>query len=122
MPGAIRVTEQGEVIATKYSNPELGRGNLEILAAATLEATCCIEPGRAERRIFGVMERLSAEAYRAYRNWSTRRRLRGLFLAIDPHREIANLDIGSRPASRTQSRRIEDLRAIPWVSAGRSAV
>jgi len=67
--GAIRITEQGEVIASKYSNPELGRRNLEILAAATLEATL-LQPETAETRpeYLESMEFLSAEAYRAYRS------------------------------------------------------
>ena len=66
---SIRITEQGEVIASKYSNPELGRRNLEILAAATLEATL-LQPEQAEPQpeYLETMEYLSAEAYRAYRN------------------------------------------------------
>jgi len=115
--GAIRITEQGEVIASKYSNPELGRRNLEILAAATLEATV-LQPETAEPRpeYLEAMEYLSAEAYRAYR---------GLVYQTDGFdrffreatviSEIANLNIGSRPSSRKPSERIEDLRAIPWV-------
>ena len=67
--GAIRITEQGEVIASKYSNPELGRRNLEILAAATFQATL-LQPETAETRpeYLEAMESLSAEAYRAYRS------------------------------------------------------
>ncbi len=66
--GAIRITEQGEVIASKYSNPELGRRNLEILAAATLEATL-LQPNSAATpsQYLSAMDYLSAEAYRAYR-------------------------------------------------------
>jgi phosphoenolpyruvate carboxylase len=115
--GAIRITEQGEVIASKYSNPELGRRNLEILAAATLEATL-LQPATAEPRpeYLEAMEFLSAEAYSTYR---------GLVYETDGFdrffrestviEEIANLNIGSRPSSRKASGRIEDLRAIPWV-------
>jgi phosphoenolpyruvate carboxylase len=115
--GAIRITEQGEVIASKYSNPELGRRNLEILAAATLEATL-LQPETAEPRpeYLEAMEFLSAEAYSTYR---------GLVYETDGFdrffrestviEEIANLNIGSRPSSRKASGRIEDLRAIPWV-------
>ena len=67
--GAIRITEQGEVIASKYSNPELGRRNLEILAAATLEATL-LRPADAATpaEFLAAMDFLSAEAYRAYRD------------------------------------------------------
>jgi phosphoenolpyruvate carboxylase len=115
--GAIRITEQGEVIASKYSNPELGRRNLEILAAATLEATL-LQTETAEPRpeYLQAMELLSAEAYRAYRNlvYETDGFDR-FFRESTVIGEIANLNIGSRPSSRTTSGRIEDLRAIPWV-------
>jgi phosphoenolpyruvate carboxylase len=115
--GAIRITEQGEVIASKYSNPELGRRNLEILAAATLEAsllqTQTVEP---QYDYLMTMDRLSEHAYRAYRNliYGTEGFDR-FFWESTVIGEIANLNIGSRPSSRGTSGRIEDLRAIPWV-------
>lgn len=115
--GAIRVTEQGEVIAAKYANPELGRRNLEILAAATLEATLLHAGAPAPDPAFlDAMEDLSASAYAAYRAlvYETEGFER-YFWESTVIGEIANLNIGSRPASRTNSRRIEDLRAIPWV-------
>ena len=115
--GAIRITEQGEVIASKYSNPELGRRNLEILAAATLEATVLQpEPTEPRPEYLEAMEFLSAEAYRAYRNlvYETPGFDR-FFRESTVLGEIANLNIGSRPSSRTTSGHIEDLRAIPWV-------
>jgi phosphoenolpyruvate carboxylase len=114
--GAIRITEQGEVIAGKYSNPELGRRNLEILAAATMEATL-LRIGQAPREEYlAAMDALSSLAYRAYRSlvYETEGFER-YFWESTVIGEIANLNIGSRPASRTNSRRIEDLRAIPWV-------
>ena len=114
---AIRITEQGEVIASKYSNPELGRRNLEILAAATLEATL-LQPNTAAPppQYLSTMDYLSAEAYRAYRClvYETEGFDR-FFRESTVIGEIANLNIGSRPSSRTASERIEDLRAIPWV-------
>jgi phosphoenolpyruvate carboxylase len=115
--GAIRITEQGEVIASKYSNPEIGRRNLEILAAATLEATLlqsqATEP---PAEYLEAMDSLSAHAYRVYRNlvYETDGFER-FFREATVIDEIANLNIGSRPSSRTASARIEDLRAIPWV-------
>ena len=115
--GAIRITEQGEVIAGKYSNPDLGRRNLEILAAATLEASLLHSGQPAPRgEYLEAMEELSNSAYRAYRNlvYETEGFER-YFWESTVIGEIANLNIGSRPASRTNSRRIEDLRAIPWV-------
>jgi phosphoenolpyruvate carboxylase len=115
--GAIRITEQGEVIASKYSNPELGRRNLETLAAATLEATLLHARAAAPRpEYLDLMERLSGDAFRAYRNlvYETDGFDR-FFRESTVVGEIANLNIGSRPASRKPSERIADLRAIPWV-------
>jgi phosphoenolpyruvate carboxylase len=115
--GAIRVTEQGEVIAAKYSNPELGRRNLEILAAATLEASLLPSGQSAPRpEWLAALEALSGHAYRAYRDlvYETAG-FEQYFWESTVIAEIANLNLGSRPASRTKSRRIEDLRAIPWV-------
>jgi phosphoenolpyruvate carboxylase len=115
--GAIRITEQGEVIAGKYSNPDLGRRNLEILAAATLEASLLHSGEPAPREEYlKAMEELSDSAYRAYRAlvYETEG-FEQYFWESTVIGEIANLNIGSRPASRTNSRRIEDLRAIPWV-------
>ncbi|RDI61776.1 phosphoenolpyruvate carboxylase type 1 [Microvirga subterranea] len=115
--GAIRITEQGEVIAGKYSNPDLGRRNLEILAAATLEASLLHSGQSAPRdEYLQAMEELSDGAFRAYRGlvYETEGFER-YFWESTVIGEIANLNIGSRPASRTNSRRIEDLRAIPWV-------
>jgi phosphoenolpyruvate carboxylase len=117
MQGQLRITEQGEVIAAKYSHPEVGRRNLEILAAASLEATL-LQPDQAAPRDehFATMEELSHHAYRAYRNlvYETAGFER-YFWESTVIGEIANLNIGSRPASRKNSTRIEDLRAIPWV-------
>lgn len=115
--GAIRITEQGEVIAGKYSNPDLGRRNLEILASATIEASLLHSGQPAPREEYlRAMEELSDSAYRAYRSlvYETEGFER-YFWESTVIGEIANLNIGSRPASRTNSRRIEDLRAIPWV-------
>ncbi|MFL4978638.1 MAG: phosphoenolpyruvate carboxylase [Xanthobacteraceae bacterium] len=114
--GSIRITEQGEVIAAKYSNPDLGRRNLETLAAATLEAALQLERATPREEYLAAMEELSATAYRAYRNlvYETAGFER-YFWESTVIGEIANLNIGSRPASRKQSTRIEDLRAIPWV-------
>jgi phosphoenolpyruvate carboxylase len=115
--GAIRITEQGEVIAAKYSNPELGRRNLEALAAATVEATllqaCAAEP---PQLWCDAMEEMSRDAHRSYRDlvYGTEG-FEDYFWQSTVIAEIGALNIGSRPASRSNSRRIEDLRAIPWV-------
>ncbi len=116
----IRITEQGEVIASKYADPEIGRRNLEILIAATMEATLlhhhgdhndCIMP-----EYLRIGEALSLDAFAAYRKlvYETPG-FTDYFFAATPIREIAELNIGSRPSSRKASNSIEDLRAIPWV-------
>ena len=115
--GQIRITEQGEVIASKYSDPELGRRNLETIVAATLEATLLDTEAQAETgRYRAVMDVMSAASFHAYRSlvYETPG-FEGYFRAATPIAEIAELKIGSRPASRKASQRIEDLRAIPWV-------
>ncbi|MDP3514850.1 MAG: phosphoenolpyruvate carboxylase [Sulfuritalea sp.] len=115
--GQIRITEQGEVIASKYANPELGRRNLEILAAATLEATLLGHQHDAPRPEFlAAMEELSAAACAAYRQMVYETPgFEQYFWESTVIAEIAALNIGSRPASRKPSTAIEDLRAIPWV-------
>ena len=115
--GQIRITEQGEVIASKYANPELGRRNLEILAAATLETTLLPHEHDDPRPEFlAAMEELSATAYAAYRRMVYETPgFERYFWESTVIAEIAALNIGSRPASRKKSTAIEDLRAIPWV-------
>jgi phosphoenolpyruvate carboxylase len=115
--GQIRITEQGEIISSKYSNADVGRHNLEILAAATLEASL-LQPKHSAPRdeYIAAMEELSNLAYAAYRDlvYETEG-FEDYFWASTVISEIATLNIGSRPASRTKTRKIEDLRAIPWV-------
>jgi phosphoenolpyruvate carboxylase len=115
--GMIRITEQGEVVASKYSNPEFGRRNLEIIAAATLEASLAgDETASTPDAWLEAMDALSATAYRAYRDlvYETAG-FENYFRESTVIGEIANLNIGSRPSSRSKSPAIEDLRAIPWV-------
>jgi len=118
--GQIRLTEQGEIIASKFSNPEIGRRNLALLVAATLEASLLPHPPESKRakkllEFERVMAELSERAYKAYRNlvYETPG-FTEYFFSATPIAEIAELNIGSRPASRKSTRRIEDLRAIPW--------
>jgi phosphoenolpyruvate carboxylase len=115
--GAIRITEQGEIVASKYSDPELGRRNLETLVAATIEATLLPDAhGDANADYHAAMDALSRHAHAAYRAlvYDTAE-FPAFFRASTPIAEIAQLNLGSRPASRKSSDRIEDLRAIPWV-------
>jgi len=113
--GQIRLTEQGEVIASKYANPEIGRRNLETLVAATLEATLLHPTKSAPRAFLDAAGAISDASYAAYRKlvYETPG-FTDYFFSATPIREIAELNIGSRPASRKATRAIEDLRAIPW--------
>ncbi len=114
--GELRLTEQGEVIASKYANRDIGRRNLEALVAATVRATLDESPREEHAEYHAAMEEISAAAIAAYRGlvYETPGFVE-YFRASTPIREIAELNIGSRPASRKPSQRIEDLRAIPWV-------
>ncbi|HEY0855827.1 MAG TPA: phosphoenolpyruvate carboxylase [Albitalea sp.] len=113
--GQIRLTEQGEVIASKYSHPEIGRRNLETLVAATLEATLLHPTKSAPKAFLEAAKAISDASFAAYRAlvYETPG-FTDYFFSATPIREIAELNIGSRPASRKATRAIEDLRAIPW--------
>ena len=113
--GQIRLTEQGEVIASKYANRNIGRRNLETLVAATLQATLLPAADPAPAAFLAAAAELSAASMAAYRQlvYETPG-FADYFFSATPIREIAELNIGSRPASRNPSRRIEDLRAVPW--------
>ena len=113
--GQLRLTEQGEVIGSKYANPEIGRRNLETLVAATLEATL-LQPTKSATPTFllaaAELSQASMSAYRALVYETPG--FADFFFGSTPLREIAELNIGSRPASRKATQKIEDLRAIPW--------
>ena len=114
--GALRLTEQGEVIASKYADPENGRRNLEILVAATLEASLSPPHGDAnDARFVAIMEELARLALKRYRDLIQTPRFMDYFRSATPFSEIARLNLGSRPPSRKPSQKLEDLRAIPWV-------
>jgi phosphoenolpyruvate carboxylase len=119
--GQIRLTEQGEVIASKFGNPEIGRRNLETVVAATLEASL-LPHGNTPAQLPAfeeTMQQLSDAAMASYRAlvYETPG-FKEYFFESTPIAEIAELNIGSRPASRKlqdpKQRKIEDLRAIPW--------
>ncbi|MFA7669347.1 MAG: phosphoenolpyruvate carboxylase [Burkholderiaceae bacterium] len=119
--GQIRLTEQGEVIQGKYKDAEVGRWHLENIVAATLEASLTppLEAARMENervhKYFAAMRWMSDQAQAAYRElvYGTEG-FADYFFAATPIQEIAELNIGSRPAARKATQRIEDLRAIPW--------
>jgi len=113
--GQIRVTEQGEVLNWKYSDPVLAEWNLELMIAASLEALTRAEqshPAAWEEAI----EEMSQEAYRVYRrDIADDPEVLEYFEQATPVNELDSARIGSRPARRSKSRKLEDLRAIPWV-------
>ena len=121
--GQIRLTEQGEVIGSKYAHPEIGRRNLELLVAATLEATllnsASAQKAAVPKSFMAAAAQISEASCAAYRElvYGTPGFV-DYFFAATPIREIAELNIGSRPAIRPKdgkaTRAIEDLRAIPW--------
>ena len=113
--GQIRLTEQGEVIGSKYANPEIGRRNLETLVAATLEATLLQPAKPATKQFLQIADALSQSSMDAYRHlvYETPG-FTDYFFGSTPIREIAELNLGSRPASRKAQQNIEDLRAVPW--------
>ncbi|OBI22454.1 phosphoenolpyruvate carboxylase [Mycobacterium sp. E2327] len=118
--GSLRLTEQGEVIAAKYAEPQLARRNLESLVAATVESTLLdVEGlGEAAEPAYAVLDEVAALAHRAYAELV--HETPGFveyFKASTPVSEIGSLNIGSRPTSRKPTESISDLRAIPWVLA-----
>ena len=116
--GEIRITEQGEVLNWKYSDPVLAEWNLEIMIAACLEAlTRPLGPSpTADAPWADAMEKMSGEAFDFYRrNIAGNPDVLAYFEQATPVNELENARIGSRPARRSQSRKLEDLRAIPWV-------
>ena len=118
--GSLRLTEQGEVIAAKYAEPELARRNLESLVAATLESTLLDVEGLGDdaEPAYAVLDDVATLAHRAYAElvYETPGFVE-YFKASTPVSEIGSLNIGSRPTSRKPTSSIADLRAIPWVLA-----
>jgi phosphoenolpyruvate carboxylase len=114
--GRIRITEQGEIIAAKYGTRPGAAQSLESMVAATVLASLEPRPAAADGRHDAALQAMSERAFSEYRAlvYDTPG-FRGFFRQLTPLQEIATLKIGSRPASRTRSDRIEDLRAIPWV-------
>ena len=116
--GQIRLTEQGEMIQSRYKDPEVGRWHLDMFVSATLQAsgnTSTKPKDEHNAQYDAVMQYLSDQAQSAYRDlvYETPG-FSDYFFSATPVLEIAGLNIGSRPASRKSMQRIEDLRAIPW--------
>ncbi len=113
--GQIRVTEQGEVLNWKYSDPVLAEWNLELMIAASLEALTRDQQA-AHADWEAAIEEMSQEAYGVYRrDIAENPEVLEYFEQATPVNELDTARIGSRPARRAKGRRLEDLRAIPWV-------
>jgi phosphoenolpyruvate carboxylase len=116
--GEIRITEQGEVLNWKYSDPVLAEWNLEIVIAASLEALTRPEKISIDAHQVweSAMEQMSVDAFRFYRNnIADNPDILPYFEQATPVNELDNARLGSRPARRSASRSLDDLRAIPWV-------
>ena len=116
--GEMRLTEQGEVLNWKYSDPVLAEWNLELMIAASLEALTRPDGpvAGADRQWDDAMEEISQDAYAFYRRHiAENANVLEYFEQATPVNELEHARMGSRPARRSESRRLEDLRAIPWV-------
>ena len=116
--GAIRITEQGEVLSWKYADPVLAEWNLEIMIAACLEAITMPPKTAPEtrQRWHEAMETMSADAFAFYRKHIAEDSgVLEYFELATPVNELEHARIGSRPARRNATRSLDDLRAIPWV-------
>jgi phosphoenolpyruvate carboxylase len=113
--GRLRLTEQGEMISRKYGDELTARNTLDSLAAAVLLATAEPKEDGVDQRFADAMSALGKTSFRAYRDLIDADRFTEFFTGATPISEIRDLKIGSRPASRSRSMKIEDLRAIPWV-------
>ncbi|WP_067813255.1 phosphoenolpyruvate carboxylase [Nocardia inohanensis] len=118
--GSLRLTEQGEVISTKYADPGTAFRNLEALVAGTLESTLLDVEGLGDdaEPAYAVLDELAELARQAYsRLVHETPGFVEYFRASTPIAEVADLNLGSRPASRKPTNSVYDLRAIPWVMA-----
>ncbi len=115
--GRIKITEQGEVVSSKYSNPLIAERNLELVISAVLAATLLDDKPSPKREAWEeAMHMLSEAAYQRYRAFVYETNgFMDYYKQSTPIDEVSRLNIGSRPARRRDNEKIEDLRAIPWV-------
>jgi phosphoenolpyruvate carboxylase len=118
--GHFKVTEQGEVVFARYSNPAIARRHLEQVASAVLLASLPEVDragSRAEDRFRDLGTQIDKPARAAYRGLVESEGFEQWFSRVSPIDELGRLRLGSRPARRGQSQKLDDLRAIPWVFA-----
>ncbi len=118
--GRMRVTEQGEVVSSKFANREVAEQQMELLAASVLSHTLFSEqdPNLQKRSEYDeIMEILSATSQVRYRNLVEAPGLVDFYQYASPVEELTLMKIGSRPARRFGASSLDDLRAIPWVFA-----
>ncbi|TDJ20687.1 MAG: phosphoenolpyruvate carboxylase [Gammaproteobacteria bacterium] len=118
--GQMRITEQGEVVSSKYANEGTAQYQMELLAASVFEHT--LKSGNEDELkpnpdFNEAMEALSSLAYAHYRQLAETEGLLDYYSAASPVEELAKMNIGSRPAKRFGANSLSDLRAIPWVFA-----
>ncbi|MEW6403907.1 MAG: phosphoenolpyruvate carboxylase, partial [Chloroflexota bacterium] len=114
--GRFRLTEQGEIIASRYSNPDLARRHLEQIVSAVILASAPQTDSQVPARWRDAMERMSKVAEQSYRAlvYETEGFIQ-FWESATPLDEIKRLQIGSRPAARAKSGAVTQIRAIPWV-------
>ncbi len=117
--GRLKVTEQGEMLSAKFSLPEIAHRELELTTSAALVSTLDRSGGGPSERLErweAVVARMAEVSTAAYRGLVYEDPgFADYFHAATPVREVSRLQLGSRPARRKASARIEDFRAIPWV-------
>ncbi len=114
--GRIKITEQGEVVSTKYSNPVIAERNIELVVSAVIAATVLEKPPGAKLKNWeNLMREIADAAFISYRELVDAEDFFEYYNQSTPVAEIARLNIGSRPAKRKESTGLQDLRAIPWV-------
>ena len=118
--GQMRITEQGEVVSSKYANEGTAQYQMELLAASVFQHTLRSldeEQLKPNSDFDSTMESLSSLAFKKYRELAESNGLVDYYSAASPVEELAKMNIGSRPARRTGTKSLDDLRAIPWVFA-----
>jgi phosphoenolpyruvate carboxylase len=115
--GRIKITEQGEVISSRYGNHVVANRHLEQLVSAVLLSSDVRDPAEGIKTWSAIMDEMSAAALKKYRDLVTRPEFIHFFSAATPIQFVDYLNLGSRPARRKQTETIADLRAIPWVFA-----